>query len=129
MRVWSLVVWIIYYINFDSCQAAKMSGIESGQCYCYNVSSLPTSVSSHFTSTSFPPFICMQDWPLLAAQHNFAKDNAENSGVFSLVVMMIDDRPVPSASSELFDIRLSAQEDKNSRESKCWFVRGRISTR
>ena len=65
-------------------------------------SSLPTSVSGGITS--FLPFICMWYRPHFTAQFNVVKDNAENSGLFSplfVVVMIVLNQFIPLALSQL----------------------------
>ena len=65
-------------------------------------SSLPTSVSGGITS--FLPFICMWYRPHFTAQFNVVKDNAENSGLFSplfVVVMIVLNQFIPLALNQL----------------------------
>ena len=52
----------------------------------------------------------MQDQPHFAAQHNVAKDNAENQLIFH---SRDSSKPVPSISSEPVDNKLSYQEGKH----------------
>ena len=80
-------------------------------------SSLPMSVSTYITS--FLPFICVQDWPHVAAQHYAAKDNVGNTDLaFLQSWLYLLDQPGPSTSSELVGNRQPTQEgQQTSQES------------
>ena len=109
------------------------SGCEAG---CQNVSTMTAarpgwvtsnkvSGSSLFMSvsdciTTFPPFICMQNQPYFAAQHNVTK-NMQKAPTLLKKYCSCDDssKPVTSTSSEPVDNKLPTEKVINNQPGIC----------